>query len=42
MGKTMHSNGEWNNFISELCGHAYPVALEDIKPITTNVHQLSS
>jgi hypothetical protein len=38
----MHSNDEWNNIISELHGHACPVALADIGPITTNAHQLSN
>jgi hypothetical protein len=38
----MHSNDEWNNLIFYLYGHAYLVALEDIGPITINVHQLSS
>jgi hypothetical protein len=42
MGKTMHFNDEWNNLIFELCGHTYLMALEDAKPITTNVHQLLS
>jgi hypothetical protein len=42
MGKIMHSNDEWNNLISELRGHANLVALEDIGPVTTNAHQLSS
>ncbi len=38
----MHSNDEWSNLIFELRGHAYLMALEDIGPITTNVHQLSN
>jgi hypothetical protein len=42
VGKTMHSRDEWNNLIFELCGHAYMVALEDTRPITTNAHQLSN
>jgi hypothetical protein len=29
MGKTMHSNDEWNNLIYELHGHACLMALED-------------
>jgi hypothetical protein len=42
MGKTMHSNDEWNNLIFEFRAHAYLVALEDTGLITTNVHQLSN
>jgi hypothetical protein len=30
MGKTMHSGDEWSNLVSELRGHTYLVALEDI------------
>jgi hypothetical protein len=42
MGKTMHFSDEWNNLIFELRVHAYLVALEDIKFVTTNANQLSS
>ncbi len=38
----MHFNDESNNFIFKMCGHAYPVALEDTGFVTTNVHQLSN